>query len=92
MKTEVNEIRFQAATPSLMERGLLGWMSFVLNGTVLIEGVALRRSVEGKYHLSFPVRRERGGRRNFWVRPLDDRARRDIEHQVFAALGYSQEA
>ena len=91
MKIEVNEIKFHAAPPSDTERGLLGWTSFVLNGAVLIEGVALRQTVEGRYYLAFPVRRETSRGRNFWVRPLDDRARRDIEHQVLAALGYQRE-
>ena len=54
---EVNEIKFHAATPSDMERGLLGWTSFVLNGAVLIEGVALRRSIEGKQKSPGPKRR-----------------------------------
>ena len=86
MRIEVSEIRFHAATPADVERGLLGWTSFVLNGVVLIDGVTLRRSVENRPFLSFPERRVSGRRKHFYVRPLNDRARRDIEYQVLKAL------
>jgi hypothetical protein len=82
----IHSITFRAARPEQVRTGLLGWASFVLNEAVLIEGVALRQAMEGRYYLAFPVRRELRGRRLFYVRPLDDHARRDIEHQVLAAL------
>jgi hypothetical protein len=83
---EVSEIRFHAATPADTEGGLLGWTNFVLNGAVRIDGVAVRRSVENRPFLSFPERRVSGRRKHFFVRPIDDHARRDIEHQVLRAL------
>jgi hypothetical protein len=86
MRIEVSEIRFHAATHADIEGGLLGWTSFVLNGAVRIDGVALRRSVDNRPFLSFPRRRASGRRKHFYVRPLNDRARRDIEYQVLKAL------
>jgi hypothetical protein len=46
----------------------------------------VRKTLEGRCSLAFPARRLAGKRRHFYVRPLDDRARRDIEHQVLRAL------
>jgi hypothetical protein len=85
---EVSEIRFHAATPVDMEGGLRGWTSFVLNGAVRIDGVAVRRSAKNRLFLSFPMRRASGRRKHFYVRPLDDQARREIEGQVLGALNF----
>jgi hypothetical protein len=80
-------VRFVAASPEDVERGLLGWISLVLNDSIQIDGVTLRRTASGLLGLSFPARRDGAGRQHALVKPLDDRARREIEHRIFASLG-----
>jgi hypothetical protein len=62
-----------------------------VNGAIRVDGVAVRRTLDGRYALSFPGRKASGGRRHFWVRPVTDAARIDIEHQVLAAIGLAEE-
>jgi hypothetical protein len=71
-------------------RGLLGFASFAL-GPIHLDGVALRRTRDGRLALSVPVRHDRSGRQHAIVRPVDDAARCAIEAQVFAALGFKAE-
>jgi hypothetical protein len=62
-------------------------ISFVLNGTLKIDGVTLRRTRDGRLTLSYPARRDRDGVEHFAIKPLGDQARVEIERQVFEALG-----
>jgi DNA-binding cell septation regulator SpoVG len=64
--------------------GLLGYLS-VFYGSLVIDGVTLRRTAGGRLALSFPERRDGKGRRHPIVRPVDDHARKAIEAAVFGA-------
>lgn len=84
---DISGVKFSAATPEEKETGLLGWCSYLMGGTVQIDGVAVRRTADGRRALSFPARRDGQGRQHAYVKPLDDQARREIEAAVFSALG-----
>jgi hypothetical protein len=88
----VADVRFGSAPPDLVATGLLGWAGFTVDGSLRLDGVAVRRTLDGRYTLAFPVRRDVRRRRHFFVRPLDDCARREIERQVLGALGFLEEA
>jgi DNA-binding cell septation regulator SpoVG len=64
--------------------GLLGFVS-VYYGQLVIDGIVVRRTAEGRLTLSFPERRDRHGGRHPYVRPVDDAARKEIEKAVFGA-------
>ena len=83
----ITDIRFSAAPATDVACGLLGWVSCVLNGSFHIDGISLRRTVDDRLALSFPARIDRTGQKHFFLRPLDDSARRETEHQIFTALG-----
>ncbi len=83
----VGQVQFTRAAPVDRAAGLLGWISCSI-GVVRVDGLAVRRTRDGRLTLSFP--RGRGKRQP--VRPVDDRARREIERQVLDALGYPTEA
>jgi DNA-binding cell septation regulator SpoVG len=70
--------------------GLLGFIS-VLYGAVVIDGITVRRTEQGRLALSFPERRDRHGRRHSVVRPVDDAARRAIEAAVFGEATLARE-
>lgn len=82
----VSGVRFTAAPQSLVSRGLLGYLACTLNEQLAIDGLALRRTVEGKIYVSFPVRHDRRGQEHPVVRPIDQAARASIEGQILAAL------
>jgi DNA-binding cell septation regulator SpoVG len=61
--------------------GLLGYLS-AYYGSLVIDGITVRRTTEGRITLSYPERRDGKGRRHSIVRPVDDSARREIERVV----------
>ena len=88
----ITRVRLQESRPEERERGLVGWISCVVDDCIVLDGIAFRRTATGCRALSFPARRDAAGRRHSYIRPLDDQARRHIEHQVFAALGLEEES
>jgi len=65
-------------------RGLLGFLSLTY-GDLILDGVTVRRTADGRMTLSWPERRDRHGRAHPYLRPISDEARRRIEHAVFSA-------
>jgi len=86
MTLEVSIAAFAPAPPLDVADGLLGWLDLEFGGALAISGVALRRTRTGGLALSFPTREDRRKTRRDVVRPIDDRARRAIEAQVFDSL------
>ena len=90
-RLEITQVHFTAASPQDRESGLIGYVAATLNSTVRLDGIAVRRAVaDGHLILSFPSRRDAQGQLHPYYRPLDDATRRDIEGQVFAALGIQE--
>ena len=86
----VTEVHFSPSRPEQDASGLLGLIRFTLNGSLAVDGIALRRSADDRLYLSFPSRPDRLGGRHPYLRPLSDDARRQIEDQVFAELGIGE--
>jgi DNA-binding cell septation regulator SpoVG len=70
--------------------GLLGFIS-VFVGDLIVDGLTLRRTANGRLALSFPQRQSRSGQRHAIVRPVDDAARRSIEREILGQLGQRDE-
>ena len=70
--------------------GLLGYISVEI-GDLVLDGIVLRRTADGRFALSFPARTDRAGRRHAYIRPADDEARRAIEHEVLGQLGQRED-
>lgn len=83
----VSGLRFMPASHAEAAGGLLGYASFLLNGRVRVDGVAVRRKLGGGLTLAWPARTDASGKRHPYLRPIDHAARLDLERQVLAALG-----
>ena len=81
----VSGVRYTPASQDQVRDGLLGYVSFLLDGRVRLDGITVRRTAAGEVRLSFPAKRTRSGDRPY-IRPIDDATREAIERQVFAAL------
>lgn len=88
----VTDVHFASAGKEKEASGLLGVVRFTLNNDLAVDGIALRRSTDDRFYLSYPSRTDRFGQRHPYLRPLGDGARRQIEDQVFLALGLSETA
>jgi hypothetical protein len=83
----VSEIRFLPATATERATGLLGFVSFLINDGLRLDGITVRKTLAGDVRLSWPVRTASTGGRHPLIRPVTDEARRDMEAQVLGALG-----
>ncbi len=81
----IGAVRFSAAPSLDIRSGLLGWVSFTL-GDLRLDGVAVRKTRDGRLALSFPTRTDARGVRHAVVKPIDDAARRSIEKDIFRTL------
>lgn len=87
----ITAIGFTFASDSDVKRGLLGYVTCTFAGILLLDGLTLRRTENGRHALSFPSRTDAAGRRHAYYRPQDDRARLLIEDAVFLALGIDRQ-
>ena len=62
MRLKISDVKLTAATPKQIELGLLGWIRCRLNDDLQLDGIAVRRGLDGRLSLSFPARRD-GSRR-----------------------------
>ena len=82
----VSNVRFVAAAEADRAAGLLGWAR-CRYGDLVLDGIAVRRTLDGRYVLTFPSKKVRG-REWPYVRPIDDAARTAIERAVLSRLGF----
>lgn len=68
-----------------LRKGLLGYLA-VEYGDLVLDGITLRRTAQGRITLSFPARTDSSGRRHAYVRPVDDQARQTIENAILPLL------
>ena len=59
-------------------------------GELALDSVVLRRTLDSRYVLAFPQRRDRAGRAHAYVKPLSDTSRKEIERRVLAQLNIEQ--
>lgn len=90
MSVAISGIRFRTAPEHLRSTGLIGWVSLLIGDAVRVDGIALRKSATGRLVLAYPLRQDGVGREYYAAKPIDDRAREEIESQVFAALRLDQ--
>jgi DNA-binding cell septation regulator SpoVG len=83
----VSDIHFSVASQTDQAQGLLGFLKFTLNDALIIDGVSLRRTLNGSLTLGFPRRTDVRGNHHPIIRPTDDGVRQAITQQIAAALG-----
>ncbi len=88
----ISNIVFSAASDQDVEAGLLAWIACTVNNALRLDGLTLRRMENGKLTISFPARRDSSGRQHFFIRPLDDVTRREIERQIVEAIRFGATA
>ncbi len=82
----LSSFKFSSASSRDVEGGLLGWVSFELNGVLGVDGCAVRRTRDGRTMVSFPTRKASDGTRHPILRPLDGETRNRLENAILGAL------
>jgi len=86
-QSPITEVRFTPARPLDMARGLFGYITCILSDIILLDGITLRKTLDGRLTLSFPAREDGNGNKHFYIQPLDDESREEVERRVFDFLG-----
>jgi len=81
---EVSEVKIRLARGH--EDGLVGWASCVLQGSIVLNNMAICRGADGELELKFPARFSRSGSKHFYFSPVTREARRGLEEAVLAQL------
>lgn len=89
-RIRIDEVQLTAANAADRLHGLVGYLQFRINGALLVDGVTLRRTADGRCILSYPERRDRQGRGHALLRPTSDAVRAHIAGQVLRALGIEE--
>lgn len=82
----ITDVVLTVAPPHLQETGLRGWIRCTLNGALVLDGISLRRTADGRQAISFPARTDANGRQHFFIRPTGDGMRREIEARILGPL------
>ena len=85
-----DEVHLTAALGDDRQDGLIGWIRCTVNGAIRLDGITLRRTVDGRLTLSFPARKDRRGVLHPIVQPLDEAIRRWIEVEILEQLGFTE--
>src|SRR5262245_57942465 len=87
----VSDVRFTIPSQDLIATGLLAWATCIINGQLELTGLMIRRTWNGRLTVSYPSRTDRTGQRHFYLRPIDDAARIEIEEQLLRAFRHFAE-
>lgn len=88
-----HEVRLRTwvkASDAEIRTGLLGFVS-IGYGDLVLDGLVLRKTADGRFVLSFPARTDRAGRRHSYIRPANDEVRKAIEAELLWQLGECEE-
>ncbi len=89
---KISRVCFSSAPAEQEEKGIFGFISFVIDGALRVDSVVLRRRADGGRTLSFPSKADSSGVLHPILWPISDAARMHIEHEVFRAIGYEDGA
>lgn len=85
-RIEITEVRFSASSSSDQARGMLGWIGFLIDGWLRVDAATLRRSRSGELYVAYPARSDAQGRQHYFLHPISDTARREVQCQVLKAI------
>lgn len=88
---EIRDVVLTEAPASDRSTGLCAYASFSLDQLLRVDGVAVRRTRDGRIVLSWPSRKDATGRHHPILRPMNDAARVELERAILAAVGYRPE-
>ena len=70
--------------------GLVGWASCVVNGALYLNNIAIRRSRDGGFVLTYPCKRSRSDQKYFYFNPITREAKRVIDEAILGKLTHGE--
>ena len=66
--------------------GLLGWASCVINNSLFLNNIAIRRGRDGDLLLIFPAKKSRKDQKYFFFNPISRDAKRILDEAILGRL------
>jgi len=82
---EVSEVKIRLVSED-SSGGLLGWASCVVNGSLYLNNIAIRRGSDGRLVLHYPIKRSRSDKKYFFFNPITHEARRVLDEAILGKL------
>ena len=77
---EVSEVRIRMADD--VDRGLVAWASCVINNSIYVNNIAIRRGREGQLFLTFPAKKSRKDIKYFYFRPINKETKEIFDRAI----------
>jgi len=78
----VSEVRVRMAEDDHPVDGLLAWASCVVNGSVLLNNIAIFRDPDGSLKTKFPYKRGRAGQKYYHCCPITREAKAILDKAI----------
>jgi DNA-binding cell septation regulator SpoVG len=82
-RLKVSDVKIRLVDRS--EDGLIGWASCVVNGSLYLDNIAIRRNMEGEVIITFPARRSGSGE-FYYFKPINRKAAGILTEVIIAKL------
>ncbi len=81
---EVGEVKIRLMDETTGD--LLGWASCVINGSIFLNNIVIRRNGEGDLILSYPGKRSRSEQKYFYFNPITHAAQIALDRAILGKL------
>ena len=81
---EISEVRIRLLDGA--PGGLVAMASCVVDGALVLNNIAIRRSGDGRLRLSYPARFSRTGTKHYFFNPINRTAKAAIDEAILARL------
>lgn len=71
--------------------GLVGWASCVVNGALYLNNIAIRRSRDGGFVLTYPCKRSRSDQKYFYFNPITRVAKHVLDEAILGRLEHREQ-
>ena len=82
----ISDIRIARASESQRARGLIAWVCCLLDGWFQIDGLCVRRTLDGRYVVSFPTHFDERNVKRTAFRPVTREAHEAVERPILDNL------
>jgi len=80
----ISEVRFRMSDEN--EDGLVAWVSCVLNDSLYLNNMAIRRSRSGKHYIAYPAKKSLRDNKYFYFRPINSACKMALEDAILGAF------
>jgi len=89
-KTALRELSISEVKIRLVDAGddgLVGWASCVVNGSLYLNNIAIRRTLDGAVILTYPCKKSKRDQKYFFFNPINRQAKEAMDAAILGSIG-----